>query len=67
MYMESENGRSLWHWYFGRGYPTAVECVDVDTGGGLRQFRFRLAGPGDIEYRLTAVVSRGGTLVRLYW
>jgi CubicO group peptidase (beta-lactamase class C family) len=66
-FMESENGRGLWKWYFSRGFPAAIVCVDAESSEGLRQFRFRLAASAGTEYRLTAVVNTDNELVRLFW
>ena len=66
-YLESDNGRGIWHWYFARGFPTAISCVDAEDADGLKQYRYRLTAQGAIEYRLTAVVDRQDQLVRLSW
>ncbi len=65
-FMESENGRGLWHWYFSRGFPTAIVCVDDESSEGLRQFRFWLTASDGTEYRLTAVVNAYNELVRCF-
>jgi hypothetical protein len=67
MFLESESGRGVWQWYFARGFPTSIACVDVEDIGGARQYHFRLGGPGVDEYRLTAVVDDNNELVRLFW
>ena len=66
-YMESDNARGLWHWYFERGFPTAIRCVDAEISDGSRMFRYLLNTPGGVEYRLTAVVNGANELVRLSW
>lgn len=66
-FMESENGRGLWKWYFSGGFPTLIVCVDDERSEGLRQFRFRLTASAGAEYRLTAVVNADNELIRLLW
>lgn len=66
-FMESQNGRGLWNWYFFRGFPTALVCVDAESSEGLERFRYRLTDSAGTEYCLTAVVNSDNELAQLYW
>ena len=67
MFMESENGKGLWKWYFERGFPTKAYCVDIEAAGDQKIFRFRLPLSKDYDYRLTLVQNTNKEWLQLRW
>ena len=67
LFMESENGKGLWKWYFERGFPDTAYCVDLETMGKSKAYRFRLPLSGKAEYRLTALINPENELVQIRW
>lgn len=67
LFMESENGKGLWKWYFERGYPTTAFCVDAEQIGKARLYRFRLPYSKDIEYRLSVLANEKDELTHIRW
>lgn len=65
--MNSENGKGLWRWYFERGFPKTVYCVDVETIGKLKAYRFRLPFSNKIKYRMTVLVDEKNEIVQIRW
>lgn len=66
-FLESEGGKGLWKWYFERGFPDKIYCVDKEKAGSSTLYRFRLPLYEGVEYRLTAAVNARGELVQLRW
>jgi CubicO group peptidase (beta-lactamase class C family) len=64
-FMESENGKGLWKWFFERGFPTAAYCVDSEAMGTFRAYRFRLPMSEKVEYRLTVVLNAKKEFVQI--
>jgi len=67
MFLESPGGRGLWNWYFQRGYPTALYCVDVEITEEGKVFRYRFPVNERFEYRISAVINERDQLMRLRW
>lgn len=62
--LESENGKGFWRWYFERGYPEIVNCVDVEKAGKETIYRFRLPYR-HMDYRLSVLVNKAGTIMQI--
>jgi D-alanyl-D-alanine carboxypeptidase len=67
MFMESENGKGLWKWFFERGFPDTAYCVDSETIGKSKMYRFRLPLSEKVEYRLTALLNSKSEWVQIRW
>lgn len=67
IFLESESGRGLWKWYFERGFPDRIYCVDKEKDDASTLYRFRLPLSPQVEYRLTALINGKGELVQLRW
>jgi hypothetical protein len=67
IFIESENGKGMWKWYFERGFPDTAYCVDVETVNGTKLLRFRLPLAGKADYRLTIVINQKNELVQIRW
>lgn len=67
IFLESDNGKGLWKWYFERGFPDNIYCVDKEKTGASTLYRFRLPLAGKVEYRLTAAINAQGELAQLRW
>jgi len=62
--LETENGKGFWKWYFERGYPDIVNCVDVEKAGKETLYRFRLPHQ-QMDYRLAVLVDKSGTIMQI--
>jgi CubicO group peptidase (beta-lactamase class C family) len=67
IFMDSENGRGMWKWYFERGFPDKAYCVDSEMVGKWKAYRFRLPFSQNIEYRLTILMNPKNELVQIRW
>jgi CubicO group peptidase (beta-lactamase class C family) len=67
IFMESENGKGMWKWYFERGFPDTAYCIDSETMGKLKAYRFRLPSSKNVEYRLTVLTNPKNELVQVRW
>jgi hypothetical protein len=67
IFMESENGRGLWNWYFSKGFPDSMYCTDAEINEDYNTFRFRLTARDKAEYRLSAIISKENELIQLRW
>ena len=65
-FLESDNGRGFWKWYFEQGYPDRINCVDVEKASKATIYRFRLPTQ-QIEYRLSVLVNNGGEIMQIRW
>ena len=67
IFMNSENGRGLWKWYFARGFPDSVYCVDVEESGNSKAYRFRLPLNDTVEFRMTVIANEKDEIVQVRW
>ena len=67
MFMQSENGKGLWKWFFERGFPDTAYCVDSEMIGMSKAYRFRLPVSEKLEYRLTVILNPKGQWVQIRW
>jgi hypothetical protein len=67
LFMESENGRGLWNWYFERGYPETAYCVDIEKKDKLKIFRFRLPLFDKLENRMSIITNEKNKIVQMLW
>ena len=67
LFMESENGKGLWNWYFERGYPETAYCVDIEKKDKWKIFRFRLPLFDKSEYRMTIVTNEMNKITQMLW
>jgi hypothetical protein len=66
-FMESENGKGLWKWFFEKGFPQTAYCVDSEAIGTFKAYRFRLPRSEKMEYRLTVLVNQKNEWVQIRW
>jgi hypothetical protein len=67
VFMNSENGRGLWKWYFERGFPDTAYCVDSEMIGNSKAYRFILPFQNKTEYRITVLINPENELVQFRW
>jgi CubicO group peptidase (beta-lactamase class C family) len=65
--LNSENGKGYWKWYFDRGYPTSVICVDVEPIRNAKLYRFLLRSANKVVYQLAVVENEKGELTQIRW
>ena len=66
-FLESENGKELWSWYFNGGFPKKAYCVDSESYGDNKLYRFRMPLSTVKEYRITMEVNKNNKIVQLRW
>lgn len=66
-FLESANGRGLWNWYFERGFPIKVYCVDKEQTGMDMTYRFILPYTDNISYRVTLVIDSNNMIKQMRW
>jgi CubicO group peptidase (beta-lactamase class C family) len=66
-FTESESGKGLWRWIFERGLPTEAWCVDEETIGQWKAYRFRLSFSEKIEYRMTLLLNEKKEITQILW
>lgn len=68
IFLETENGKGFWKWFFERGFPDSAFCVDKEVIENGKLFRFRLPlNNNKIEYRLTLLVNEANEIVQVRW
>jgi CubicO group peptidase (beta-lactamase class C family) len=67
LFLDSENGKGLWNWYFERGFPETAYCVDIETKNKSRIYRYRLPLIDKIEYRMTIVTGEKNKIIQMLW
>jgi CubicO group peptidase (beta-lactamase class C family) len=68
IFLNSNNGKGLWQWYFARGFPKEAYCVDVEDDGSFRTCRFLLPCSDNVMYRMTLVLNNRDQIVQmLHW
>ncbi len=66
-FLESENGKGYWKWYFERGFPLSAQCVDVEQIGKERLYRFLLPLSETTWYQLSALTNENGEWMQIRW
>ena len=66
-FMNSENGKGIWRWYFERGFPEAARCVDKEVIGKTNAYRFRMPLSDTVEYRVTMIVNEKKEITQIRW
>ena len=66
IFLNTENGRGFWKWYFSRGFPLAVDCVDKEIFPNRKLFRFRL-NADKAEYRLSILTDSHDKWIQIRW
>jgi CubicO group peptidase (beta-lactamase class C family) len=67
LFMESENGKGLWNWYFERGFPETAYCVDIETKNNSKIYRYRMPLNDKTEYRMTLVTDEKNEIIQMLW
>ena len=67
MLMGGEFGRGLWHEIFEKGFPTTVRCVEKETLGKNKAYRFRLSAGAKTTYKMSAIFNENNELAQLLW
>ncbi len=67
IFMESENGKGMWKWYFEKGFPDSAYCVDSEIIGKSKVYRFRLPFSAKVEYRLTILINPTNEMAQIRW
>jgi CubicO group peptidase (beta-lactamase class C family) len=65
VFMESENGRGFWKWFFERGFPDTAYGVESETIGDAKAFRFHLPLPGITEYHMTILLNSKNEITQI--
>ena len=66
VFLNTENGRGFWKWYFSRGFPLVVDCVDKEIFPNRKLFRFRLSAE-KAEYRLSILTDSHNKWIQIRW
>ena len=66
-FMNSENGKGMWRWYFERGFPESARCVDKEVIGKTKAYRFRMLLSDKVEYRTTMIVNEKKEITQIRW
>jgi CubicO group peptidase (beta-lactamase class C family) len=66
-FLESENGKGYWKWYFDRGFPKYAYCVDVEKIGRAKLYRFLLPLSKETVYRLCMLVNEKDEIMQIRW
>lgn len=67
VFLETDNGRGLWKWFFERGFPSEAICVDKEGRGIFKAYRYRMPVSKNLEYKLTALVNDKNEIVQIRW
>jgi CubicO group peptidase (beta-lactamase class C family) len=67
IFLETENGKGLWKWYFERGFPSRLICVGKEASGTGKTYRFWAAAPKGGEYKLTLQTNLKNRIVQFRW
>lgn len=67
IFLNSENGRGLWSWFFHAGIPGEATCVGREKNQDHTAYRFALPGQGGTSYRLTLVINANREITQLRW
>lgn len=66
-FLNSASGRGYWKWYFERGYPETVKCVEIERIGQMKLYRFILSTSAQVNYQLSALFNKNGQIIQLRW
>ena len=66
-FLNSENGKGLWNWFFANRIPESFECIDIDESGPFTQYYFRIRSKDHQDFTVTAMINDSNKLMRLIW
>jgi hypothetical protein len=66
-FLNSENGKGYWKWYFERGFPASARCIDVEQINKGRLYRFLLPFSKEIVYQLSVLENEIGEWTQIRW
>lgn len=66
-FLNSENGKGYWKWYFERGFPESARCVDVEQTDKGKLYRFLLTHTKETVYQLSVLENECGDWTQIRW
>lgn len=66
-FLNSEPGKGYWSWYFERGFPESVQCVDKEQIDKERLYRFILKTKNGVSYTFAVLENEKGDWEQLRW